>query len=173
MKKGVEEQGLRTIAELMCVAARTAPKGRGYDNIEILLLEGEAKSKVSAKMREIGERTGAAFFLRDAGCRDQAPLAVVIGTRHQTYGIPACGTCGFGDCEGCEKAKGRCHFVMNDLGIALGSAASVAIRHHADNRIMFTVGKAALELGLFSESAVAAHGIPLSATGKNIFFDRK
>ncbi|MEM2365908.1 MAG: ferredoxin domain-containing protein, partial [Nitrososphaerota archaeon] len=39
------------------------------------------------------------------------------------------------------------------------------------NRIMYTVGTAALKLGLI-EGDVAL-GIPLSATGKSPYFDRK
>jgi uncharacterized ferredoxin-like protein len=38
---------------------------------------------------------------------------------------------------------------------------------------MFTAGKAALELGIFPVPVKVAYGIPLSATGKNPFFDRK
>jgi uncharacterized ferredoxin-like protein len=45
--------------------------------------------------------------------------------------------------------------------------------HRIDNRIMYSVGKAALDLGLLGKEAVVAYGIPLSATGKNPFFDRK
>jgi len=37
---------------------------------------------------------------------------------------------------------------------------------------MFTVGKAALSLGLLPE-AHTAYGLPLSASGKSPFFDRK
>jgi uncharacterized ferredoxin-like protein len=38
---------------------------------------------------------------------------------------------------------------------------------------MFTAGRAAIDLGLFPKPVRVAHGIPLSATGKNPFFDRK
>ena len=62
---------------------------------------------------------------------------------------------------------------MGDLGIALGSAASVAADHRADCRIMYTIGKAAVRLGLLGPEVEIAHGIPLSVTGKSIYFDRK
>ena len=39
-----------------------------------------------------------------------------------------------------------------------------------DNRVMYRVGVSAKRLGL-SKGRIS-HGIPLSATGKNIFFDR-
>ena len=57
-----------------------------------------------------------------------------------------------------------------DLGIALGSAAKTASILNADNRIMYRVGVAARKLGLIEGEVVA--GIPISATGKSIYFDR-
>lgn len=41
-----------------------------------------------------------------------------------------------------------------------------------DNRVMYTLGRAAMEAG-YLEDAVQAVGIPLSATAKNPFFDRE
>jgi uncharacterized ferredoxin-like protein len=41
---------------------------------------------------------------------------------------------------------------------------------NADNRIMYRAGVVAREIGLIEADFVM--GIPLSATGKNIFFDR-
>ncbi len=38
---------------------------------------------------------------------------------------------------------------------------------------MYTIGMAAVQLELLGPEVKIAHGIPLSATGKNIFFDRK
>jgi uncharacterized ferredoxin-like protein len=57
-----------------------------------------------------------------------------------------------------------------DLGIALGSAAKMAAELNVDNRIMYRIGVSAKRLGL--GKAQISHGIPLSAKGKNIFFDR-
>ena len=59
-----------------------------------------------------------------------------------------------------------------DLGIALGSAVSTAADERVDSRIMYTIGKAAEEMG-YEEGPVIWHGIPLSVTGKSPFFDRK
>jgi uncharacterized ferredoxin-like protein len=42
---------------------------------------------------------------------------------------------------------------------------------NADNRIMYRIGPVARELGLIDADNVM--GIPLSATGKSIYFDRK
>jgi uncharacterized ferredoxin-like protein len=37
---------------------------------------------------------------------------------------------------------------------------------------MYTVGTAALELGLMGKKCTVAYGIPVSVSGKNIYFDR-
>ena len=173
MDRSHEVEGLTIVAELMCAAARTAPKGRGLDNLETKILRGDEKDRVAAEMRRIGTESGAGFFLRDAENLDAAPAAVVIGARKTTYGLPACGFCGFADCTACRDGGGTCHFVACDLGIAVGSAAGVASLHHIDNRIMFTIGRASVNLKLLGGDIVVAHGIPLSVRAKNVFFDRK
>jgi uncharacterized ferredoxin-like protein len=66
----------------------------------------------------------------------------------------------------------NCAVRMADLGIALGSAVKTASIHNVDNRIMYSVGVTALALGMLGDCTVA-YGIPLRASGKNIYFDRK
>jgi uncharacterized ferredoxin-like protein len=63
-----------------------------------------------------------------------------------------------------------CLYAAIDLGIALGSAAKVAAEHNIDNRVMRTVGVAARKLKWLDADVIVA--IPLSASGKNIYFDR-
>jgi uncharacterized ferredoxin-like protein len=41
-----------------------------------------------------------------------------------------------------------------------------------DNRIMFTAGKAAVKMGMFPPKVAIVYGIPLSVSGKSVFFDR-
>ena len=72
-----------------------------------------------------------------------------------------------------ELAGGTCVFNSIDLGMATMSAAEVAGRFHIDNRIMYSIGRACLDLGMFGPKVKQALGIPLSVTGKNPFFDRK
>jgi len=55
------------------------------------------------------------------------------------------------------------------LGIAIGSAVSIAANNRIDNRIMYTAGYTAIKNKLLGENIKIAFGIPLSATGKNIF----
>jgi len=172
-KEQPETRALETVAELMCLAARTAPKARGLDNLHITIVRGEEKARVTAQMRKIAEEHGVGFFARDAGNCDVAPLVVLVGTKVGPVGVPHCGFCGYEDCEACAEGGGLCAYNSGDLGIALGSAAAVAARHHADNRLMFTFGKASIEAGLLPPEVKIAVGIPLSGTGKSPFFDRK
>ena len=167
-----ERSALKQVAQLMCLAARTAPKGKGVDNLVTHTVEGEEKARLTAEMRTIAEETELVFFRRDADNIDAAQVVVLLGTRVEPVGVPACGYCGFKDCEENKASNGICAFNTGDLGIAVGSAASIAAQHRADNRVMFTAGKAAMRLGLLGEGVRIAYGIPLSGTGKSPFFDR-
>ncbi len=71
------------------------------------------------------------------------------------------------------KSGGVCAFNSIDLGIAVGSAISIAADFHVDNRVMYSIGKASMDLGFFGKDVKQALGIPLSVTGKSPFFDRK
>jgi uncharacterized ferredoxin-like protein len=173
MDRGHEIEGLMTVAQLMCVAARTAPKARGTDLLVTSILAGEDKSRVSAKMREIGNTTKKDLFLRDADNLDAAPAAVLLGTRLEPIGLDFyCNMCQHGSCQQTRETGRVCVFNSHDLGLAVGSAVSVAARHHIDCRIMYTVGIAARDLLLLGKDIRIVMGIPLSVTGKNIFFDR-
>jgi uncharacterized ferredoxin-like protein len=170
--KSPETRALEQVAELMCLAARTAPKARGRDNLHVAVFRGHGKVQVTDRMRQIAAEHDVGFFARDADNCDAAALVVVVGTQIGPLGVPHCGFCGFGDCEGCLAAGGVCAYNSGDMGIALGSAAAVAAAHHADNRMMFSFGKSAIEVGLLPPEVKIAVGIPLSGTGKSPFFDR-
>lgn len=167
-----EASGLQNAAEHLCVAARTAPKGKGKDLLVTAIVTGDEIVQLQKQMRFIGERDAVAFFERDAGNLDYAPVVVLIGTRKEALNLPACGYCGFVDCAAMTSAGGTCSFNTGDLGIAVGSAAAMAADFRIDNRIMYTAGKAAIELGLLGADVKIAYAIPLAARGKNPFFDR-
>jgi uncharacterized ferredoxin-like protein len=170
----MEARALDEVVDLMALAARTAPKAKGVDNLVVIAARAKEKDQLAAEMRRIvKEDGGLPNFERDAGNVDKAAVVLLLGQRVKPLGPRPCGYCGFKDCEENIKNSGLCAISINDLGIALGSAVSVAAAHHADNRIMFTVGKAAINLNLFDDTQVAiAYGIPLSISGKSPFFDR-
>jgi uncharacterized ferredoxin-like protein len=161
------------VAEAMALAARTAPKARGLDLLEVLVLgEGDIE-KLAAGIKAIGEREKHQTFLRDGENVKAAQAVVLIGAKRKTIGLRYCSFCGYASCEEAERAGALCAYNSGDLGIAVGSAVAVAADHRVDNRVMYTVGKAAIEMKLFGPEIVIAFGIPLSVSSKNPFFDRK
>ena len=169
----LENAAAQHVAALMVAAARTAPKTRGIDNIKTIAIDDEpTRRKLVARMREIALQEERPSFARDAGNIEHSPAVVVIGVESNTAGLN-CGFCGKPSCEALEEDHGVCAFNSIDLGIATASAAEVAGRFHIDNRVMFSIGRACLDLKLFGPRVKQALGIPLSITGKNPFFDRR
>jgi len=165
--------GIKLVAELMCCSAITAPKGRGVNLLYTKIFEGKEKEKIASLMEQIGKEKEIPFFIRDAKNVRDSLLVVFIGTEVKPRGVPFCGFCGFEDCEKSSKAGAYCAYAVGDLGTAIGSAVKVASDHNIDNRIMFSFGKAAIVGGFVPEKIKLGYGIPLSVTGKNIYFDRK
>lgn len=82
-------------AHRMMMAARTAPKGKGVDVIEIVLVDDlDDLEKLAAAMREKSEISGMKFLLRDADNILQGDALLLIGTRQCKQGLN-CRYCGF------------------------------------------------------------------------------
>ncbi len=160
------------VARHMMNAARTAPKGKGFDIVEIALVEGENDLKaLSAKMVEVSEETGMKFFLRDAENIKQGQCVVLIGTRTELMGLN-CAHCGFATCA--EKPiETPCAINSIDVGIAIGSACATAADMRVDTRVMFSAGLAAQRLGWLGEGVTQVMAIAVSSSSKSPFFDRK
>jgi uncharacterized ferredoxin-like protein len=179
-----EESAVVVVARLMELAARTAPKGKGTDALITRILTGDELKILAGEMRTSGERQGLSFFLRDAANIEESDACLLIGVRGQVHPGLNCGGCGHATCEemlaarttsprgGSPFSGPNCVIRMADIGIALGSAVKTASIHNVDNRIMYSGGVGALNLGWMEDSTVA-YAIPLKASGTNIFFDRK
>jgi uncharacterized ferredoxin-like protein len=188
--------GLRVVADLMAVSACTAPKAGGMDWVRSKTATDEEKQAVCRVMRETGASKGTALsasrgrmgealrmdWASDADAVESSAVLFLVGVQgRKAVGIN-CGGCGFPTCaemlargplprEGSDFPGPFCIFRIMDLSIAAGSAAKTAIEHNVDNRMMQKVGAAALKLGLLAPCDLIL-GLPLSATGKNIYFDR-
>ena len=171
-REDINDDVVMDVARKMCAAAITAPKGHGIDNINVLILDGDDKKKLSDAMREIAEETGAEFYVRDAKNVEACPCIVLIGINDAPISLQNCGLCGFENCAATVKAGANCAFSTVDLGIAIGSAVSIAADNRIDNRVLFSAGKAALRIKAFPEKVRVCFGIPLSVSGKSVFFDR-
>jgi uncharacterized ferredoxin-like protein len=173
---------VETVANLMALSARTAPKAKGQDALVTRVLTGEELAALARGMDTLGTDRGIRFFLRDAGNVGESDACLLLGTRREPTAGLNCGACGYPTCaDMLREDPGRnrtlfsgpnCAVRMADLGIALGSAVKTASLHNVDNRVMYSAGVTALALGLLRGCTVA-FGIPLSAAGKNIFFDRQ
>ena len=168
---------VKMVGELMAVAARTAPKAGGEDFIEIKLLTDSERVTLGNDMIQVGKERGLQRFERDGNNVLDSDAVLLVGLLpHKGAGLN-CGACG---CASCEEFNAKsyagdfegpsCVIRALDLGIALGSAVKIASELNVDNRVMYRIGVSAKRLGLCKSKI--SHGIPLSATAKNIFFDR-
>lgn len=165
------QKTIEHITHCIIIAAQTAPKGRGMDTLVIQLVSDKEKKALISKMEKIGKQNkDSSFFLRDAENIAVSDAVILIGTKADVRGLN-CELCGFATC-GEKPALQPCVFNTVDLGIALGSAVCSAMEFKIDNRIMYSAGKAAAELQLLGKEINWIFAIPLSVTGKNIFFDR-
>jgi uncharacterized ferredoxin-like protein len=166
---------LKTVAELMAISARTAPKSAGKDFVVTEIVVGDDVQALAEKMVEFGEWTGKKNFDRDGANVRDSDAVLLIGLKDaKTVGLN-CGACGFDKCLKPNTHEGefrgpQCAYRLLDMGIAIGSAVKTASLLNVDNRIMYRAGVVAREMGLIDADYVM--GIPLSATGKSIYFDR-
>jgi uncharacterized ferredoxin-like protein len=179
----VETEAIMTVACLMVLSARTAPKARGVDEIKTRIVSGSELKLLADEMVTIGERNTIPFFIRDGKCMAISDTCVLLGVRGQvTVGVN-CQGCGYVSCYDFQEAFSEknpastpfagpnCIIRITDLGIAIGSAVKTAQVHNVDNRIMYSAGVAARSLGWLND-CTSVYGIPLKGSGKNIFFDR-
>lgn len=178
--KEQERQGIMDTANLMVVAARTAPKSGGVDDILTAVVYGQEVEALAADMEKIALERNVEAWGRQAQNVRVADVIVLIGVRGTKRYVTNCGACGYPSCDEFEKAKKRlgqdfdgpnCVFKSIDFGIAIGSAVKIASLLNADNRIFYRIGAAAKRLHYMPEASIIM-GIPLSAKGKNPYFDR-
>lgn len=176
-----ERRGIMAAADLMLVAARTAPKSGGRDDIVTALVTGPETEALAEELERIAAEQNDAAWLKPVGLVRSATAIVLIGVRGTKSYVCNCGACGYASCADFAAAPTRagrdydgpnCIFKVMDLGVALGSAVKTAGLLNADNRLYYRIGKAARRLRCLPEASVII-GIPLSASGKNPNFDRE
>jgi len=155
------KEGVLQVAKLMVLSAITAPKGRGVDNVSARILDSMEELELLAKtMEELSGEYGD-VFARDASNVRRSDAVVLIGCKIVDFKL-----------KQPRELEIDLNLAMSlvNLGIAVGSAVKTASIHNVDNRVMYTVGIAAKKLGLLDADVIL--GVPLSATSKNIYFDR-
>ena len=157
-------------AKQMMTAARTAPKAKGEDLLEILLVTDDDIKTLSDKLHQMGEERSRGGMMRDALNILSADAILLIGTREQPMALN-CAYCGAATCD--SRSEGTpCAMNLVDVGIALGSACATAADLRLDTRVMYSAGYAARALGWMPQCTCII-AIPVSASAKNPFFDRK
>lgn len=172
------QEVLTAVAGLMALAARTAPKAKGNDYLKLKVLKGEEVQKLADGMVQYAQESNKKPFARDGENVRRSEVVLLLSLNQSQPAGLNCGACGFARCsefkgetmENAEFSGPACAWRVMDLGIALGSAAKTASLHNADNRMMYTIGTVARALNMIEGNLVV--GIPLSATGKSIYFDR-
>ena len=171
-------ESIKAAAGLIEIAAVTAPKGKGVDDIVTkTIFKGSKEHKeLVEKMKVYGDKKGLKFFQRDSKNVSESDAIVLIGAIAKPPLGLNCGMCGYNCNTIPEKKKINdyfapvCAFALVDLGIALGSASKTAQILNLDNRIMYSIGATAMEMRLIEGDVVM--GIPLSVSSKSIYFDR-
>ncbi len=168
-------EGIQTVANLMALSARTAPKAAGQDYVVIEILEGKDIQRLGEEMIAYGQENKKTNFDRDGENVLHSEAVVLIGIKDaEPLGLN-CAACGDETCIVPNTTDGefqgpQCALRILDMGIALGSAVKMAGLMNVDNRIMYRVGVVARKIGLIDADFVM--GIPLSATGKSPYYDR-
>ena len=170
--------GIDMVAQLMAISATTAPKSRGENYVQTLVLKGGILKKLAGKMIEFGVEKNKRDFDRDGKNISISEAVLLIGLKDAKPLGLNCGACGYPDCKTLARQKKKdveflgpvCAFRLLDMGIALGSAVKTASMLNVDNRIMYRVGAVVRDMKLVDWDFVM--GIPLSVTGKSIYFDR-
>jgi uncharacterized ferredoxin-like protein len=181
----IESEAVKSVAGLMALSARTAPKAVGLDSIKIEILSGKEQENLAKQMIKKGTEWKIDFFCINGEQVKVSDTILLIGVEGHIPLGANCGGCGHPSCADMAKSLKtqkktkkvmypgpNCVLKITDLGIAVGSAVKTASIHNTDNRIMFSAGVIALQMGMLKGCSIA-YGIPLKASGKNIFWDMK
>lgn len=157
------------VARSMITAARTAPKARGNDMLECVIIDGDDIVALSEAMKQLHADTGRPVYERDSANILKADCIVLIGIRLGVMGLN-CGHCGFATC-GQKTVQAPCAMNITDVGIAIGSACAQAADHRVDTRVMFSAGMGAMKLDIMP-GCRQVFALPVSISSKSPFFDR-
>lgn len=168
-ERDIRNETVRAAAQAVMAAARTAPKAKGRDMVEVAVVTEEDIERLAETMVSMSGESGMKFLLRDADNIRQAQAVIVVGISDPQA---VCGlNCGYPTCTA-KPAQAPCMMNGVDVGIAIGSACAAATDMCVDTRVMFSAGWAARRMRLLGDADIV-FAIPMSVSSKNPFFDRK
>jgi uncharacterized ferredoxin-like protein len=91
MKQNPELESIELLARIILTSARTAPKGKGIDDIITCLLSPEEKSELASRMEELSAIKDLKFLIRDAKNVRDADAIVLIGLKASGVSNLDCG----------------------------------------------------------------------------------
>ena len=131
-----------------------------------------------------------AFQLHDAVAfkhlaeQGRMPPVLLLGADLTDPVLWDCGACGFPTCgeyiKYVRRNKGvgvgaygpTCVWKAIDFGIACDYACACAAQHHAEARILFSIGALSLLMGRLEGTSYVL-GLPIGPVGQNLWFDRE
>lgn len=139
-ERDIRNETVRAAAQAVMAAARTAPKAKGRDMVEVAVVTEEDIERLAETMVSMSGESGMKFLLRDADNIRQAQAVIVVGISdpHAVCGLN-CGYCGYPACAA-KPAQAPCMMNGVDVGIAIGSACAAATDMRVDTRVMFSAG---------------------------------
>tara|TARA_B100000614_G_C14497493_1_gene473253 strand:- start:313 stop:831 length:519 start_codon:yes stop_codon:yes gene_type:complete len=171
-------EAMRTVAGLMEISAITAPKAVGQNFVVTATIEGDDIKRLAADMAAYGDESGKKNFDRDGANVANSSAVFLVGLKDATAPGLNCAACGHPVClsvnsgeQNGEFLGPQCAVRLLDMGIAIGSAVKTAQMLNVDNRVMYRIGVSARRLGMIDADFVM--GVPLSVSGKSIYYDRK
>ncbi len=100
----IESEAVKSVAGLMALSARTAPKAVGLDSIKIEILTGKDQEKLANQMIKQGKELKMDFFRINGEQVKVSDATLLIGVEgHIPLGIN-CGGCGHATCAEMVKA---------------------------------------------------------------------
>ncbi|MBN2439545.1 MAG: hypothetical protein JXL20_13215, partial [Deltaproteobacteria bacterium] len=130
-----ERQGILATADLMLLAARTAPKSGGRDDILTALVTPPETEALAEEIKVVAAERNDLAWHKPLPILEVAAAVVLIGVRGTKSYVCNCGACSYPSCadfSAAAKRAGRdydgpnCIFKVMDLGVALGSAVKTA-----------------------------------------------
>ncbi len=107
-----ENKALEMVVNHMALAARTAPKTKGIDNIEIHILKKQQVKSLAKEMEKISKIQNRPGFYRDAQSLKVSSFLILIGVKSNPANIDYCGFCGCKNCAELLKKRVFVHTIQ-------------------------------------------------------------
>ena len=100
------QEAIKDVANLVGVAARTAPKSAGKDLVVVKVIYGENVARLAKEMVSYGEEMSKKNFDRDGDNVKNSLAVLLIGLKDaKSLGLD-CGACGYDQCSDGISHKG-------------------------------------------------------------------